>query len=260
VTRDGCRLLVAADPAGAALAAAAEVARHARGAIAARGRFAVALAGGSTPRRLHARLADPAGPFAGAVDWPRVQVFFGDERCVPPDHPDSNYRMARETLLSRLPIPPGNVLRWRGEDPVPARAAADYAGALSAHFPAGPPALDLVILGMGPDGHVASLFPGSPALEERTALTAAPWVARLGAWRLTLTFPALQAARAVLLVAVGRDKASRLAEVLSGPGPLPAQRIRPASGDLSVVADAASASALRGGPRVETGPSGGNVV
>jgi len=247
VTGQGLRLLVAADPAGAARAAAAEVAWRARGAIAARGRFTVALAGGTTPRRLHALLADPSGPFAGAVDWSRVQVFYGDERCVPPDHPDSNHRMARETLLSRLPIPPGNVLRWRGEDPDPDRAAADYAGALSARFPAGPPVLDLVLLGMGADGHVASLFPGSPALEERAALTAAPWVAHLGARRLTLTFPVLEAARAVLLVAVGRDKAARLAEVLAGPGPLPAQRIRPASGSLTVVADAASAAALRGG-------------
>lgn len=254
------RLLVGADPAGAALAAAGEVARRARGAIAARGRFTVALAGGATPRRLHALLADPAGPFAAAIDWSRVHVFFGDERRVPPGHPDSNYRMARETLLSRVPIPPGNVLRWRGEDPDPGRAAADYAGALRARFPARAPALDLVLLGLGTDGHVASLFPGSEALEERIALAVAPWVARLGAHRLTLTFPVLQASRAVVLLAVGREKAARLAEVVAGAGPLPAQRIRPASGDLTVVADAASAAALRGGARVETGPSGGNVV
>lgn len=260
VSRDGQRLLVGADPAGAALAAAGELVRRARGAIAARGRFTVALSGGTTPRRLYALLADPAGPFAGAVDWGRVHVFFGDERCVPPDHPDSNYRMAREALLDRLPIPPGHVLRWRGEDPDPARAAAGYQGALRARFPAGRPALDLVLLGMGPDGHVLSLFPGSPALEERSAFAAAAWVGRLGVWRLTLTLPVLEAARAVLLLAVGRDKSARLAEVLSGPGPLPAQRIRPASGDLCVVADAASAAGLREGPRLQTGPTGGNVV
>jgi len=254
------RVVVAADPAGAALAAAAEVARRARGAIAARGRFAVALAGGATPRRLHALLAAPAGPFAATVDWSRLLVLFGDERCVPPDHPASNYRMARETLLDRLPIPRGNVLRLRGEDPDPARAAADYAGALQARFPAGPPALDLVLVGMGADGHVASLFPGSPALEERTALVAAPWVERLGAHRLTLTFPVFQAAQAVLLLAVGRDKAARVAEVLGSPGSLPAQRLRDVAADLTVVLDAAAAAGFRRGGCVQTGPRGGIVV
>ncbi len=254
------RLLVAADPAGAAHLAAAEVARLARGAIAARGRFTVALAGGATPRRLHAALAAPGGPYAAAVDWARVHVVTGDERCVPPDHPDSNYRMARETLLDRVPIPPGQVLRFRGEDPVPARAAADLAGALQARFPAARPVLDLVLLGLGTDGHVASLFPGTSALEEREALAAAPWVPRLGAWRLTLTLPVIRAARAVLLLVSGREKATRLAEVLAGPGPLPAQRIGPASGALLVAADAGAASALRGGSHLETGPGALDVV
>jgi len=194
------------------------------------------------------------------VDWSRLLVLFGDERCVPPDHPASNYRMARETLLDRLPIPRGNVLRLRGEDPDPARAAADYAGALQARFPAGPPALDLVLVGMGADGHVASLFPGSPALEERTALVAAPWVERLGAHRLTLTFPVFQAAQAVLLLAVGRDKAARVAEVLGSPGSLPAQRLRDVAADLTVVLDAAAAAGFRRGGCVQTGPRGGIVV
>jgi len=253
-------LLVGANPAGAVRLAAAEVARRARGAIAARGRFVVALSGGSTPRALHALLADPGGPFAAAIDWGRVHVLFGDERCVPPDHPDSNYRMARETLLDRVPIPPGQVHRLRGEDPDPARAADDYQGRLRALFPAGPPALDLVLLGTGADGHVASLFPGSPALEEASRWVVAPRLARLGTRRLSLTFPVLQAASAVLLLATGRDKAGPAAAVLAGPGALPVQRIRPASGDLTVVLDAGAARAVRATSPAETGPGGRFVV
>jgi 6-phosphogluconolactonase len=240
------RLVVAADPAGAARRAAEEVAWRARGAIAARGRFVVALAGGSTPRRLHALLADPAGPFAGAIDWPRVVVLLGDERCVPPDHPDSNWRMVRETLLDRLPAPP-RALRPRGEDPDPVRAARGYEGALRALFPVGAPRIDLVLLGLGADGHVASLFPGSPVLEERRAWAAAPFVPRLGARRLTVTLPVIEAAGTVLLLATGGGKAPRAAEVLSGPGPLPAQRARPKDGDFVAILDAGAARGLRPG-------------
>jgi 6-phosphogluconolactonase len=240
------RLAVAADAAGAAWRAAEELAWRARGAIAARGRFVVALSGGSTPRRLHALLADPDGPAAGAIDWGRVVVLLGDERCVPSDHPDSNWRMVRETLLDRLPVRP-RALRPHGEDPDPARAARAYDGALRALFPAGAPRVDLVLLGLGTDGHVASLFPGSPALEERRAWVAAPFVPRLGAHRLTLTLPVIEAAGAVLLLATGRDKAARAAEVLSGPGPLPAQRARPGNRDFVAVLDAGAARGLRPG-------------
>jgi 6-phosphogluconolactonase len=254
------RLLVAGDPAGAVRLAAQEVARRLRGAVAARGRAVVALAGGATPRRLHALLADPAGPCASTLDWTRLHVLLGDERCVPPDHPDSNYRMVRETLLGRLPIPPRQVHRWLGEDPDPAREAARQDGALRALFPAGVPRLDLVVLGMGPDGHVASLFPDTAALEERVAWAAASWVPRLGTHRLTLTLPVIQAAGAVLLLATGRDKAAAAARACEQPGPWPVQRIRPASGDLTVVLDAAAARDLRPPPLVETGPSGRNVV
>jgi len=207
----------------------------------------VALSGGSTPRALHALLADPGGPFAAAIDWGRVHVLFGDERCVPPDHPDSNYRMARETLLDRVPIPPGQVHRLRGEDPDPARAADDYQGRLRALFPAGPPALDLVLLGTGADGHVASLFPGSPALREGLAWTAAV-APRGGHPRLTLTLPALRAARAVLLLASGPDKAAAAAAAWAGPGPLPVQQVEPASGDLTLVLDASAAAGVRAVP------------
>jgi 6-phosphogluconolactonase len=242
------RLLVGADPAGATLLAASEVARRARGAIAARGRFVVALSGGSTPRRLHALLAAADGPFSSAVDWSRVHVVFGDERCVPPDHPDSNYRMARETLLDRVPIPPHQVWRFRGEDPDPERAAAAYAGALQSLFPAGPVHLDLVLLGLGPDGHVASLFPGTAVLDEAVRLAAAPFVERLRTHRLTLTFPVLRMAGAVLLLATGRDKAAPAAAVLAGPGPLPAQRIGSVRGDFVVVLDAGAARQAREPP------------
>ncbi|HET9554886.1 MAG TPA: 6-phosphogluconolactonase [Anaeromyxobacteraceae bacterium] len=251
------RVLVGADPEGAARLAAAEVVRRARGAVAARGRFVVALAGGQTPRRLHALLA---GPYAGLVDWGRVQVLLGDERRVPPDHPASNYRMARETLLGLVPLPPGNVRRWLAEDPEPDRAAAAYEGGLRALFPDGAPRLDLALLGLGPDGHVASLFPGSPALAERRRWAVAAPGPGAGPLRLTLTWPVLLAARTVLLLAVGRDKAARAAEVLGGPGPLPAQRLWEGSGELVAVLDAGSAHVLRGGRVAETGPTGGFVV
>jgi len=238
------RLLVAADPPGAATLAAEEVGRRLQGAVACRGRAVVALAGGATPRLLHGRLADPAGRWAAAIDWSRVHVLLGDERCVPPDHPDSNYRMARESLLDRVPIPRRQVHRWLAEDPEPAREAARMDGLLRALFPGGPPRLDLVLLGLGPDGHVASLFPGGAALEATSAWAAAT-PPRAGHARLTLTIPAIQAARSVLLLASGREKAWAAGEAWRGAGPLPVQRIRPASGELTLVLDAAAAAAAR---------------
>jgi 6-phosphogluconolactonase len=254
------RVLVAADPAGAARLAAEAVAWRLRGAVAARGRCVLALAGGSTPRRLHALLAAPDGPCASGVDWGRVHLLLGDERCVPPDHPDSNFRMIKETLLDRLPIPARQVHRWYGEDPDPGREARRQEGVLRALFPGGPPRLDLLLLGLGADGHVASLFPESPALAERSAWTAAPWIERLGVHRLTLTLPVVEAAAAVLLLATGRDKAGPAALLGRGEGPLPAQLVRPASGDLTVVLDAAAAREWRAAAFVETGSGPRNVV
>ena len=258
------RLLIGADAAGAVRQAAAEVARRARGAIAARGRFVLVLAGGATPRELHAQLAAPGGPFAAAIDWSRLHVLFGDERCVPPDHPDSIFRMARETLLARVPIPAGLVHRLHGEDPDPARAAAAHEGELRALFAGGPPWLDLVLLGVGADGHVASLFPGAPALDEPTrwVLPTAPPAGgpRPAVRRLTLTLPLLRAARAVLLLATGADKAGPARAALGGSGSLPVQRIQPSSGDLTVVLDAAAARDLRPDGPAETGPDRRIVV
>jgi 6-phosphogluconolactonase len=230
--------------------AAEAVAAAAVRAVAARGRFTLALSGGSTPRRLYALLADPAAPFRASVPWARTHLFFGDERPVPPDHPDSNYRMAREALLAHVPV--ASVHRIRGEDPAAAEA---YEAELRAFFgvpPAGaPPRLDLVLLGLGPDGHTASLFPGSEALDERVRWVLSPFVARFGTRRTTLTLPVLDRARAVLFLVAGADKAPALAQALApspGAEPLPAARVRPDDGTMLWLVDQAAASGLGGGP------------
>ena len=181
------------------------------GSIAARGRFTVALGGGSTPAALYRLLASP--PLADDIDWSRWHVFWGDERCVPADHPDSNHGMARRTLLDHVPIPPSQVHRMVGEDP-PQQAADAYALALAdALAPDG--RLDLALLGIGDDGHTASLFPGTAALEERERLVVANWVPHLDAYRITLTLPALNRARHVAVLATGADKADAVRRALA---------------------------------------------
>jgi 6-phosphogluconolactonase len=199
-------LVVAADVEALARVAADRVRVLAADAIAARGRFRLALAGGSTPRALYAQLASTSD-----VDWTRTDVFFGDERAVPPDDAQSNFRMARETLLAPAAVPPENVHRLRGEDPELDAAARRYEALLGG--PDAPP-LDLALLGMGADGHTASLFPGTTALDERQRLCVALDVPSLGARRLTLTYPALLAARDLLFLVAGADKAETLAGVL----------------------------------------------
>jgi 6-phosphogluconolactonase len=234
-------LVVAPDVEGLARAAADRVSVLAQDAIAARGRFRIALAGGSTPRALYVRLA------AGRdIDWGRTDVFFGDERTVPPDDPQSNFRMARETLLAPAGVPPDNVRRMRGEDSDLAVAARDYEAALGG--PEAPP-LDVALLGMGADGHTASLFPGTTALDERRRLCVAVEVPALGTRRLTLTYPALLAARDVLFLVAGADKADTLREVVSGaadPRRLPSQLIlrRSAPRPALLFADRAAAARL----------------
>ncbi len=238
----------AKDAAALAEAAADLFARLAAEAIAARGRFNVALSGGSTPRVLHARLSAPDAKRAARLDWTRVHVFWGDERCVPPDHPDSNYRMARETLLDRVPLPAANVHRIHGELP-PERAAAEYERALRAYFGDGSlPRFDLILLGLGEDGHTASLFPGSAALGE-----AARWAVAVPHSdppppplpRVSLTLPVLNAAAQVVFLVSGAGKAQRLAQVLRRPGEsLPAGRVHPTGGLLWLV-DAAAAQDLK---------------
>jgi len=218
------------------------------------GRFGVALAGGSTPRRLYELLATPE--YADRVDWTRTQVFWGDERCVPPDDPASNYHLARAALLDRVPLPEANVHRIRGED-APARAAAAYEWELRVAFrtPDGPPSvqrerrLDLVLLGLGSNGHTASLFPGLAAVRERERWVMAEHVADLTTCRITLTPPVLNAAAQVVFLVSGVEKAATLQRVLEGPmepDALPAQVIAPSHGVLTWLVDAAAAGELRG--------------
>ncbi|MCW5852463.1 MAG: 6-phosphogluconolactonase [Anaerolineae bacterium] len=226
-------------------AAAEYMVQLAHAAVMEQGRFSVALSGGSTPRALHAHLA--AEPLRSDVDWGRVHVFWGDERCVPPDHPDSNYRMARETLLDHVPIPAGQVHRMPGELP-PTEAAAAYEAELRSFFgAAGEPRFDLALLGMGDDGHTASLFPGTAALAETERWVAANWVEKLNTWRLTLTVPTINQAANVVFLVAGAGKADRLREVLRGPyqpTALPSQFIRPIAGRLAWFVDMAAASGV----------------
>ncbi len=226
-------------------------------AIATRGRFAAALAGGSTPKAMYSLLATT--DYAARVDWARVHVFWGDERCVPPDHPDSNYRMTREALLDHVPLPSGNIHRIRGELEA-SRAAAEYQQELQDFFhPRGKEApegaapnarFDLTLLGMGEDGHTASLFPGTSAIREQTLWVMAHYVQKLGAWRITFTPALINAAVNVVFVVSGSGKAPRLQQVLFGsyqPNTLPAQIVRPNSGRLLWLVDAAAAALLDGG-------------
>ncbi|TAH34366.1 MAG: 6-phosphogluconolactonase [Planctomycetota bacterium] len=215
-----------------------EVLRAAGEAIAARGSFFVALAGGSTPRMLYQRLAAAPG-----VRFRRWQIFFGDERCVPPDHLDSNYRMVKEALLDPAGIPPELVHRIPGEME-PAAAAVQYELELAESFPGAAPRFDLVLLGMGADGHTASLFPGTAALEERERLVRENRVEKLQAWRVTMTLPLLNAARRVIFLVAGSDKAAALRSVLQPAGGMelpPAARVAPVDGSLLWLVDRAAA-------------------
>jgi 6-phosphogluconolactonase len=240
-------------PEALAEAGAAEFVRLATAAIAARGRFMVALAGGATPRALYARLADPGAPHRVRVPWHSVQVFFGDERQVAPDHPDSNCRMASEALLRRVPIPEDNVHRIRGENPDPDRAGEEYEEILREVFrlaPGGRPRFDLVLLGLGADGHTASLFPGGAALAETTRLAVGVPAPGAGHDRVTLTLPVLNEAAAVVFLVSGAAKGPALRRLLAGDQELPAARVRPRDGALVYLADRDAAFiAVTGGGR-----------
>ncbi|MBL8840311.1 MAG: 6-phosphogluconolactonase [Planctomycetes bacterium] len=196
---------IVADADALAREAADRIAAALEASVAARGRAHLALAGGSTPRRAYEQLAALHG---ARVPWGQVEIWFGDERCVPPDHPDSNYGMAHAALLSRVALPPAQVHRMAGEREDREAAAAEYAAAL-------PSAFDLLLLGLGPDGHTASLFPGSPALGEAERRVVAVVGPKPPPHRLTLTPPAFAAARAVLVLACGSDKASAVARSLA---------------------------------------------
>jgi 6-phosphogluconolactonase len=234
---------VLADAAALAAAAADYVVAILATAVADRGVAHVALAGGSTPRAVNALLV--AQPRRGAVDWTRVVFWFGDERCVPPDDEDSNYRMNRETLLDPLGIAPGRIHRMHGEDD-PTAAAADYDAVL--HRELGErPRLDLVLLGMGPEGHTASLFPGTVTGIDRDKDCVAHYVPQLDKWRITLTPRAINSARRVAITAGGAEKAAALRAVLEAPRQpdiYPAQIVNPRSGELRWFVDEAAASKL----------------
>jgi 6-phosphogluconolactonase len=214
-------------------------------AIQERGRFAVALSGGSTPRGLHQKLA---ANFASRLPWDKVFFFWGDERHVPPDSPESNYRMASETLFSKLPIPTEHIFRIQSELPDPGEAAQAYEQNLRDFFHPAPgafPRFDFILLGMGPDGHTASLFPGTTALEEHEHLVVANWVEKLNAFRITLTYPVLNHAGGIMFLISGGEKAEMVATALQIPGAnLPCQRVRPEKGELLWFLDAEAAAKL----------------
>ena len=218
-------------------------------AVARRGRFSVALSGGSTPLDLYRTLA--RAPYSNGVHWQRVHFFWGDERCVPADHPRSNYKMVRESLLKHVPVPFEQVHRIAGEA-APGDAAKAYEAGLRDFFQAGEPRFDLVLLGMGSDGHTASLLPGSKAVELEVKAAQQRWVTanfaeKEGAWRVTLTTVPINAAAVVVFLVAGEEKASTLKAVLEGPRQplrLPAQLIRPAKGELIWMVDEAAAGLL----------------
>ncbi len=228
-------------------ALAERVARHTLDAgahaLALRGRFDVALAGGSTPKAAYELLASPR--FRGELDWSRVRFFFGDERCVPPEHADSNYRMTNETLFAPLGIAASQIARIHGEDD-PAAAAEAYNAQLI-DLLGSSPCLDIVFLGMGPDGHTASLFPGTIGALDLTQFVVANFVPKFGSYRITLTPQIINAARYVTITAAGAEKADALAAVISGPHEperYPAQLVAPSTGQLDWFVDAAAASKL----------------
>jgi 6-phosphogluconolactonase len=209
------------------------------------GRFTVALSGGSTPKAMFHALAEK--PFADALPWRSIYFFWGDERCVPPDHADSNYRMANETLLSKVPIPPENIFRIPAEDGDHKRAAANYSENLRTFFAAERPSLDLIFLGMGSDGHTASLFPGTTALCANDRVAVANYVDKFQSWRITLTADTINRARNIIFLVAGADKAPALKEVIEGPRipeQYPSQLIEASHGALLWMVDEAAAKLL----------------
>ena len=237
------------DPATIAAEAAERIVRAADEAIVLSGRFRIGLSGGSTPKLLFQLLASDA--YRDRIDWSNVEVFFADERCVPPEHAESNYRLARETLLSKVKIPGDNIYRMRGELEPPNEAAKEYGQMLKGKF-GGPTiedggGLDVILLGMGEDGHTASLFPGTAAVNETKHRCVANYAEKSTtgkSWRLTLTAPFINRSREVIVLVAGAGKAKVLAEVLEGPRDpqrLPMQLIQPSNGKLSWLIDAAAA-------------------
>ena len=228
-------------------AAAEEIVRAANAAVAHRGRFTIALSGGSTPRNLYTLLATNA---RSALPWAQAFFFWGDERHVPPNDAESNYHMAEEAMLSKIPVLPGNVFRVPAENPDAAAAAEAYEQTLRKFFAVEPgkfPRFDLILLGLGPDGHTASLFPETPALQEKSRLVVAIWVEKLKTSRITFTLPVLNAAHCVAFLVSGADKAPILREVLEGSAEgekYPSKLVRLSDGKVIWFVDRAAASEL----------------
>ena len=223
-------------------AAAAEFIALASTAIRDHEKFSVALSGGSTPKSLYSVLAK------ATLSWEKIFFFWSDERHVPPDHPESNYRMAKEALLSIVPVPPENIFRVRAEEKDANVVARDYEEALRSFFRLRPgefPRFDLILLGLGPDGHTASLFPNTPALNETKRLVVANWVEKFKTNRITFTYPVLNYAACVIFLVSGGDKSEIVREVLENPGAdLPSQKVHPVNGRLLWLLDNDAASKL----------------
>ncbi len=251
------RLQIVPDAAALARAAAELFVSHANQAVEKNGRFTVALSGGSTPKALLTLLVSDHD-LQARVPWKQIAFFFGDERHVPPDHADSNYRMASEAMLSKAPIAASQVFRIKGEYKDADKAAAEYEQELREffHLSAGQlPRFDLVMLGMGPDGHTASMFPGTKALQETKRLVTSNWVGKFFTERITMTAPVLNNAAFVMFMAHGKDKAEPLKAVLEGPhepAQLPSQLIRPTNGTLLWLVDETAAGLLDRNTRIST--------
>ncbi len=232
--------------------AADDVVRIAREAAAARGVFTIALSGGSTPKVLYALLAEHPS-LRNSLPWDKMKVFFGDERHVGPGHADSNFQMASDAMLSKAPLRPDQIHRIKGEYPDTAQAAAEYEATIQREFGLKDgefPRFDLVLLGMGSEGHTLSLFPGTKALHETQRIVTRNWVGKLYTERVTLTAPAANNAANIIFMIAGADKACALKAVLEGPHEpeqLPAQMIQPSNGTLSWLVDQAAGSMLAKG-------------
>ena len=230
-------------------------AQSAANAVKARGVARIAISGGSTPKIVFHMLADPAQPFLKTVPWDKLQLYWVDERCVPPDHAESNYRMTKEAMLTQIPLPAENVHRMEGELD-PEEAASKYEAEIRNSFKlegAETPTFDLVLLGMGPDGHTASLFPHTEGLNEMARIVIPNHVPQKDAWRVTLTWPVITQGREVAFLIEGKEKTEMVKTVFTGPydpETYPTQLIRPASGKLTLMLDVAAAAGLPGPPQV----------
>lgn len=225
-----------------ARAAAMHFVEIARSAIELKGRFSVALSGGTTPEPMYRLLTAPE--FTSQIDWKHVHLFWSDERCVPPDDPDSNFNMAWKSFISQIPIPKGNIHRILGEE-VPEAAAERYEQELKDHFKGDEPRFDLILLGLGEDGHTASIFPGSAAVAESDRLVLAAQYRGTKQWRVTMTLLAINAAADVTFVVAGESKREILKLIRTGlnsPEELPAVGVNPRDGTLRWLCDDAAAS------------------